>query len=96
MPQRTPAGRRGAQPPQQPIEQLPVAPPPPPPIPLRVIGIIGTAAGPVAVLSDGKATFHGRPGDVIEGRWRVVTVGVESVVIERVDGTGRQTLRGPG
>lgn len=72
----------------------PAGPPPPPPIPLRYVGYAETpGSGRVAALSDGRFTYHGREGDVIEGRWRVVQIGVESLVIERVDGTGRQTLR---
>lgn len=65
-----------------------------PPIPLRYIGYAETpGTGKVAALSDGRFVYHGREGDVIEGRWRIVSIGVESVVIERVDGTGRQALR---
>jgi hypothetical protein len=29
---------------------------------------------------------------VIEGRYRIVKIGVESIVMEYVDGTGRQTI----
>ena len=73
---------------------VPIGPPPAPPIPLRYVGYAETpGTGKVAALSDGRFTYHGREGDVIEGRWRVVQIGVESLVIERVDGTGRQTLR---
>ncbi|MDQ3169405.1 MAG: hypothetical protein M3Q55_04580 [Acidobacteriota bacterium] len=75
---------------------VPVEPGPPveAPIPLRYVGYAETpGSGKVAALSDGRFTYHGREGDVIEGRWRVVQIGVESLVVERVDGTGRQTLR---
>ena len=76
----------------EPVE--PVGPPPPARIPLRYVGYAETpGTGKVAALSDGRFTYHGREGDVIEGRWRIVTIGVESLVIERVDGSGRQTLR---
>lgn len=72
----------------------PPGPPPPAPIPLRYVGYAETpGTGKVAALSDGRFTYHGREGDVIEGRWRIVSIGVESLVIERVDGSGRQTLR---
>jgi len=37
--------------------------------------------------------FHGREGDVIDGRYRIVSIGVESIVLEHVDGRGRQTIR---
>ncbi|HEX6324028.1 MAG TPA: hypothetical protein VFZ36_09910 [Vicinamibacterales bacterium] len=94
MPQGRPGGGRAATEPPQP--ELPALPPPPPPIPLRFVGLAETARGKVASLSDGKFVYNAREGDVIEGRWRVVKIGTESLVIERVDGTGRQTLRGPG
>lgn len=86
------AGEEEPDEPAQPVE--PAGPPPPPPIPLRFVGYAETpGTGKVAALSDGRFTYHGREGDVIEGRWRIVSIGVESLVIERVDGTGRQTLR---
>jgi len=49
--------------------------------------------GRIAALSDGTFVYHGREGDVIEGRYRIVKIGVESIVIEHVDGRGRQTIR---
>jgi hypothetical protein len=89
----TPQSGAAAPPPEP---DLPAMPPQPPPIPLRFVGLAETARGKVASLSDGRFVYNAREGDVIEGRWRVVRIGDESLVIERVDGTGRQTLRGPG
>jgi hypothetical protein len=67
---------------------------PPPPIPLKFIGTIDApGVGTIAALSDGKFVYHGREGDVIEGRYRIVKIGVESIVMEHVDGGGRQTIR---
>lgn len=73
----------------------PPPPPPPPPIPLKFIGVIVEQAGArkVAVLSDGRFVFHGREGDIIEGRYRVVHIGDESIQMEYTDGRGRQTIR---
>lgn len=91
-----PGGRRATPAPPPPIEQ-PDLPPAPAPIPLRFVGLVQARDGvKVAALSDGRYTFYGREGDVIEGRWRIVTIGVESLVIERIDGTGRQTIRYAG
>ena len=75
---------------------VPEAPPPPPPISLKFIGTVAPSsapAGKIAVLSDGKFVFYGREGDIIEGRYRLVKIGEESLQIEYVDGRGRQTLR---
>ncbi|MEX2272953.1 MAG: hypothetical protein WD690_15880 [Vicinamibacterales bacterium] len=64
------------------------------PIPLRYVVFAETpGAGRVAGLSDGRFIYNAREGDVIEGKWRVVKIGPDAVIIERVDGTGRQTLR---
>ena len=67
---------------------------PPPPITLKFIGTIeAPGVGKLAALSDGKFVYRGREGDVIEGRYRIVKIGVESIVMEYLDGRGRQTIR---
>lgn len=73
----------------------PPPPPPPPPIPFKFIGVVSSAStgGKVAVLSDGKFVYHGREGDIIDGRFRVVHIGEESIQMEYFDGRGRQTIR---
>jgi hypothetical protein len=82
-----------------PIETAPVGPlppPPPPPIPLRFIGFLQPKGGPgrVAVLSDGRGNvFDGKEGDVIEGRYRLLRVGIDSADLIYLDGRGRQTIR---
>lgn len=64
------------------------------PIALKFIGIIeAPGVGKVAALSDGRFVYHGREGDIIDGRYRIVKIGVESIVLEHVDGHGRQTIR---
>lgn len=71
----------------------PAGPPAPPPIPLKFIGILDApGAGQIAALSDGRNVFNGREGDIIDGRYRIVHIGVESIVLEHVDGRGRQTI----
>lgn len=74
---------------------VPPGPPPLPPIPLRFIGIVDQAAHKqkLAVLSDGRGVFYGREGDIIEGRYRIVRIGVESIEMVYVDGRGSQTIR---
>ena len=62
-------------------------PPPPPPIPLKFIGILERANGEKwAVLSDGKVTMHGRDGDIVDGRYRIVKIGAESIELTYADG----------
>jgi hypothetical protein len=95
-----PAGGSAVRPPPPAGEPPPEAsgpppPPPPPPITLKFIGLIvdGPGQRKIAVLSDGKFVFHGREGDIIEGRFRVVRIGDESMQMEHIDGRGRQTIR---
>jgi hypothetical protein len=72
----------------------PPGPPPAPPIPLKFIGLLERANGVKwAVLSDGKNVMHGREGDIVEGRYRIVKIGTESVELTHVDGRGRQVVR---
>jgi hypothetical protein len=70
----------------------PPPPPPPPPITLKFIGLVQAKGGTVAVFSDGRDVFYGREGDVIEGRYKILRIGVESVEMSYVDGRGRQRI----
>jgi hypothetical protein len=75
----------------------PTGPPPPPPITLRFIGLIEPpprTTGRVALLSDGRGgLMHGREGDTVDGRYRMLRVGTDSIEMAYVDGRGRQTIR---
>lgn len=71
-------------------------PPPLPPIPLKFIGLVeaSTSARRIAVLSDSKGlVVHGSEGTIIDGRYRILAIGPESIDIAYADGRGRQTLR---
>jgi hypothetical protein len=97
VPEGTSAAARG------PVRGAPVMPeqigppptPPPPPIPYRFIGMLSGAPGQgrIAVLTDGRTVVHGGVNQIIEGRYRIVQIGEESLQIEHADGRGRQTLR---
>ena len=76
----------------------PVGPPPPPPIPPIALKFMGVVESPerslrVAALSDGRGVYYGREGDIIEGRYRIVRIGAESIEMTHLDGTGRQVIR---
>lgn len=97
-PPTVPAPSRGTPPPVAvvPVPSGPPQPAPPPPITLKFIGIIEATerAQKIAILSDGRnVPFYGREGDIIEGRYRILKIGVESVELAYVDGRGRQTIR---
>ena len=77
----------------------PVEPPPPPRIPLKYIGEMAdpvNAGKRVAILSDTRGVYHGREGEVVDGRYRIVRIGVESIELSYLDGRGRQTIRQTG
>jgi hypothetical protein len=77
--------------------QGPQGPPPPPPITLKLIGLVNHegATGPkIAVLRDAAGgVLQGTEGNIIDGRYRILHIGAESVEIAYVDGTGRKTIR---
>lgn len=77
----------------------PVGPPPPPRIPLKYIGDMTdpkNAGKRIAILADARGTYYGRENEVIEGRYRIVRIGVESIELAYLDGRGRQTIRQTG
>ena len=72
-------------------------PPGPPPIPLKYIGFFEErGGGKMAAFSDCRMTMRGREGEIIAGQYRLVRIGIESVVMEYVDGRGRTTIRMSG
>jgi hypothetical protein len=81
----------------------PALPPPPsptsvPPFPLKLMGFVDLpGGGKLAALSDCKgATFNGAEGKTVDGQYRIVKIGIESVTIEYLNGKGRQTLKVEG
>jgi hypothetical protein len=77
-----------------PVASVPAGPPPPPPITLKFIGLVQKADGTkYAVLSDGKGPpISGREGDEVEGRYKILKIGTESIEIAYIDGRGRRTI----
>jgi hypothetical protein len=64
---------------------------------LKFIGVLEFPnKGKLAVFSDCRTTMRGREGDIIDGRYRLVRIGVESVVMEYADGRGQTTIRMSG
>jgi len=92
-----PSANGGGGPPPPPQTTTTIGPPPPPPITLKYIGLLDVGGGDdLAVFSDCRSTMRGREGEIIAGQYRLVKIGTESVVMEYVDGRGRQTIRQSG
>jgi hypothetical protein len=83
-------------PPPQPPRQ--VGPPPLPPIPVKFIGFVEDPARPgkVVALAVNGGVVIAREGELIDGRYRLVKVGQESIVMAYPDGRGQQTFRMSG
>jgi hypothetical protein len=74
------------------------APPVPqvPPIALKFIGIVERPekAQKLALLRDPSGhVLSGTEGGVVEGRFRILRIGAESIEMAYLDGRGRQTIR---
>lgn len=72
------------------------APAGPPAITLKFVGLVERReqSERIAVLRDTVGhIFYGAEGAVIEGRYRIVRIGAESIEITYLDGRGRQTIR---
>jgi hypothetical protein len=96
-----------APPPPAPVERVspvatsPVGPPPPPAVPPIALKFLSVVERPerggekIALLSDGRGgpSIFGKEGDVIEGRYKIVRIGAESIEVAYLDGHGRQTIR---
>ncbi len=97
-----PATERGAGRPVPTVEAPsgPPPPPPPPPITVKFLGTIELPSGKVvAVLTDcsvGHRTIHAEEGQAVLGQYRLVKIGLQSVIIEHLDGQGRTTLAKDG
>jgi hypothetical protein len=93
----SPVSQQSTKPPVQagpPPEPLP---PPIPPIPLKFMGTVEKPGLMLAALTDCKGyAYAAREGEVVDGRYRVVKIQVESVILEYSNGTGRTTVRKSG
>jgi hypothetical protein len=71
----------------------PPGPPPPPPIDLKFFGTATSAAGKrQAFLLHGQDVFLATDGEIVQRRYRVITVSANSVVVEDMANSNRQTL----
>ena len=72
---------------------VPTGPPPPPPIDLKFFGTATSKNGArQAFLLHGEDVFVASAGDVVQRRYRIVTVNANSIVVEDLTNNNRQTL----
>lgn len=71
----------------------PPLPPPPPPITIKCIGTAEQGTMKVAIFSDGKGLpVYASEGQTVLGQYKLLKIGVESVTMSYLDGTGKQTI----
>lgn len=78
----------------KPVNAGPPQPPPPPPIPLKYYGF-SSARGPArktAFFLDGEDILVAAEGEVVKRRYKVVRIGINSVVMEDTESKSQQTL----
>jgi hypothetical protein len=76
-----------------PVYTPPPGPPPPPPIDLKFFGTATSADGTRrAFLLKGEDVFLASDGDIVQRRYRIVTISPNSVLVEDMANNNRQTL----
>jgi hypothetical protein len=72
---------------------VPQGPPPPPPIDLKFFGTATSKDGTrQAFLLHGEDVFLASAGDVVQRRYKVISVAANSIVVEDMTNNNRQTL----
>jgi hypothetical protein len=71
----------------------PPGPPPPPPIDLKFFGTETTSNGKRhAFLLHGEDVFFAQDGDIVQRRYRILTISANSVLVEDMANNNRQSL----
>ena len=78
---------------QAPVYTGPSGPPPPPPIDLKFFGTATVGSGNrQAFLLRGEDVFLASAGDVVQRRYKVISIAANSIVVEDLVNSNRQTL----
>ena len=76
-----------------PVSIVPAGPPPPPPIDLKFFGTATSGSGTrQALLLHGEDVFVASAGDIVQRRYKVISVAANSIVVEDMTNNNRQTL----
>jgi hypothetical protein len=83
---------------QAPIPEPPPGPPPRPKIPVKFLGVAEDPARPgkLVSLAINGIVILAREGDVVDGRYRLLKIGTETIVMAYLDGQGQETIRQSG
>jgi hypothetical protein len=85
-------------PPPAPVRQAPPPPSGPPPlpaIPVKFLGFMEDPARPGKVVALGLngGVVLAREGELVDGRYRLLRIGLDSIVMAYPDGRGQQTIK---
>jgi len=76
-----------------PVDTPPPGPPPPPPIDLKFFGTATSADGHrQAFLLKGEDVFLASDGDIVQRRYKIVTISANWVLVEDLANNNQQTL----
>lgn len=76
-----------------PVYTPPPGPPPPPPIDLKFFGTATSAKGSrQAFLLRGEDVFIASAGDIVQRRYKVISIAANSITVEDLVNSNRQTL----
>jgi hypothetical protein len=76
-----------------PVRTGPIGPPPPPPIDLKFFGTeTGAAGARRAFLLHGEDVFLVSSGDIVQRKYRVISIDARSILVEDIANSNRQTL----
>jgi hypothetical protein len=79
--------------PVAPVYTPPPGPPPPPPIDLKFFGTATSSQGKRrALLLHGEDVFLASDGEIVQRRYRVITVSANSILVEDMTNNNRQSL----
>jgi hypothetical protein len=84
-----PADIAEAKPPEKPPEPVK---PPPPPVPLKFYGFVAGSDSRRAFFLQGEEIFVAAEGDIVQKRYKIVRIGLNSAVVEDTEHKHQQTL----
>ena len=67
-------------------------PPPPPPINLKFFGIATRQGVRRALLLSGDDVFLATPGDIVERRYRIISIATNSITVEDMPNSNKQSI----
>ena len=78
--------------PMGPVVPVNTGPPPPPPINLKFFGVATQKGVRRALLLSGDDVFLASPGDIVQRRYRIVTIAANSITVEDLPNSNKQNL----